>query len=520
MRAPSITTGEWRFVLLVFLLVVVVTGGLYGYGYIISHQHFLSSTYTNAGDVTVYLSLIEQARQGKIWLENLFTAEPSPNGMIYPLWLVLGAFAKIFHLSSEVAYHAARMVFVAAALVAAYAVISIFTLEISVRRLALLFFCFAAGFGWAVTPAYPPAGYSNLSAIFFSISPDILLPELSGFMMLLHSPLLPAALAVELWILYLVITTSAHVVRRATVLFLVVILLGLFHPYDLLTTFFVAALSTIFFWLVGVVQNRSVVPQQLLVKLVAVTGGVVVVAGYYLWLYARDDFFRYWTQSNFTESPHPWQLLLGFGLLLPLAVFGVARVVKKNTAGIYLAAWAVSSLLLAYAPYGYQRRALHLLPLLLALLAAEGITMLWRQRHQALVIFIVMLLPLTCVAIVRSNMLLYQRGVFSVNDSVVQAAEWLATRPEVTVVLADWETANSLPAFSGRRVYFGHPHQTVAVDQKIAAYEALLHLETELDQRQWLEQHGISHILVTDPKAFSFLPIVYQADGVIIYQVL
>ena len=520
MTSPTIVGREWLFVFLVFLSVAAVTGGLYWYGYTISDQHFLSSTYTNAGDVSVYLSLIEQARQGEIWLENLFTAEPSVSGMLHPLWLTLGMFARIFHLSSESVYHLARIVFVAAALAAAYALVSVFTPKISVRRIALLLFCFAAGFGWAVTPVYPPASYFNLSTLFFSISPDILLPELSGFMMLLHSPLLPAALAVELWIIYLVVTTSSRLARRAVGLFFLTVLLGLFHPYDLLTVFFISAVALTFFWLFGVAQGRSALPRQLLSKVVVIGSGVVTVAGYYLWLYARDDFFRYWTQSNFTESPSPWQLLLGFGLLLPLSVIGALALVKKNNAKIYIAAWAVSSLLLAYAPYGYQRRALHLLPLLLVLLAAEGIHLLWIRRHQALVIFTVALLPLTSVAIVRSNMLLYQRGVFYVDRSVVLAAEWLATSPEATVVLADWQTANRIPAFSGRRGYFGHSHQTIAVDQKIAAYGALLQLTTDRDKRQWLEQHNISHVLTTDSLFFSFLPIVYQTADVTIYQVL
>ena len=88
------------------------------------------------------------------------------------------------------------------------------------------------------------------------------------------------------------------------------------------------------------------------------------------------------------------------------------------------------------------------------------------------------------------------------------------------MVVADWQTANSIPAFSGRRVYFGHSHQTIAVDQKIAAYGALLQLTTDRDKRQWLEQHNISHVLTTDSLFFSFLPIVYQTADVTIYQVL
>jgi hypothetical protein len=61
------------------------------------NSHFTGGNYLNSGDTSVYISYIEQAKEGKFLMSNLFTSENQRDVFFAPLWLVLGLLARVFN---------------------------------------------------------------------------------------------------------------------------------------------------------------------------------------------------------------------------------------------------------------------------------------------------------------------------------------------------------------------------------------------------------------------------------------
>src|SRR3989339_264110 len=83
------------------------------YGYLVAAKNdlnFYSYDFITSGDYSVYLSLIEQGRQGNFLFENLYTAEAQTPSIFSPLWLVMGLSARVTGLSNTSIFHLWRLV--------------------------------------------------------------------------------------------------------------------------------------------------------------------------------------------------------------------------------------------------------------------------------------------------------------------------------------------------------------------------------------------------------------------------
>lgn len=79
----------------------------------------------NTADTNVYLSMIEQGRQGSILLRNLCTTEPHPPFQLRPVYAFLGLLGRAFPPLSVVAvYEIGRLLFSALTLAVAWFLIS------------------------------------------------------------------------------------------------------------------------------------------------------------------------------------------------------------------------------------------------------------------------------------------------------------------------------------------------------------------------------------------------------------
>ena len=97
-------------VLIIILGVLVLTSLPYIVGILInSNDYFLGGNHLNQTDLYVYISHIEQIKDGKILVANLFTSEKQTPVFFTPLWLVLGFIAKIFNLNVLLVFQLARI---------------------------------------------------------------------------------------------------------------------------------------------------------------------------------------------------------------------------------------------------------------------------------------------------------------------------------------------------------------------------------------------------------------------------
>ncbi len=239
----SVSVKEWHFVWIVGGVVIILTTLPYLYGYLSSSDYFLWSNYTNVGDTTVYFSLMEQASVGKFFLANLYSHDLVYSLMVQPFWLFLGLLVKLSQLPKIFIYQAARIIFGLCLLIFLYLFLAYFIQDIWQRKIGFLLLAFGSGIGAFLHPLFVEFS-SHLTGleIINQISADLFLPELTIFVNIFHSPLLPMALLVELLIFYLFINSDLKLnYWLITGLFLLVLFLGFFHPYDLITIAFVSS---------------------------------------------------------------------------------------------------------------------------------------------------------------------------------------------------------------------------------------------------------------------------------------
>ena len=97
----SIDKKEKLFILYfsLFLILLLLIPYLYGY-FNTPAEHYYNPIYGfSSGDKSVYYSYIEQIKQGNFLLKDLYTSEIQSRQTLNILWLFIGLFAKIFHLS-------------------------------------------------------------------------------------------------------------------------------------------------------------------------------------------------------------------------------------------------------------------------------------------------------------------------------------------------------------------------------------------------------------------------------------
>jgi len=540
----SINLKEWRFVLVVSSFVVILTTAVYLYGYLISDDYFLWSNYTNAGDVTVYWSLMEQVTQGEFLPKNLYTNELTHTLMVQPFWLSLGLLAKITHWPKVFIYQLCRIIFGFGLLAFLYLFLSYFIKEIWQRKICFLVLAFGSGIGALINPLYFNFS-SHLSGleIIQRMSPDLFLPESNVFVTIFHSPLLPFSLLVELLILYLFFRTdfrSNFLVNFG--LLILVIFLGLFHPYDLMVVTVIPSFFILVLWLIKVLCGKAVTDlKPYLVKLAMIFLAGAIILSYYIFLFKFDPFFSIWSQTNFTESPPPLNLLTGYGLILFFALVGLYTWPdKKNQQYTFLVTWLIANIFLAYLPFSQQRRVLNTVFIPLAVFASLGIIKslelifkkIGPKIFQGLIIIILFLvLAASNISVLASNAMFYQEHnqSFYLKKEFYQAALWLkAKKPQV--VLASPFISNVLPAITGSQVYIGHLHQTINYDKKLEAIKWFFqNNQADAEKLSWLKNNKIDFIFYSEleksfgnfgPAGKFYLRMVYNNSQVEIYQVL
>ncbi len=194
--------------------------------------------------------------------------------------------------------------------------------------------------------------------------------------------------------------------------------------------------------------------------------GLMVAAGgvpYTAYVYAvthRDPILARWTAQNTTPLLPWWNLLAAFA---PWALVAAAGLWRRHPARRPLALWAGAALGLAVLPLAVQRRFLlgFVVPLV-------GLAALWlaQRRHRARWVAVLAGLVAPSVLLVLvvfpARMAQPRPSWWFLTRDEQQAMLWLREHtPPDAVVLAAPQTGAIIPAWSGRRVLYGHLMETL-----------------------------------------------------------
>jgi hypothetical protein len=486
----------------------------------------------------VYLSQIEEARQGNFLVHNLYTSEPQI-GYLSPLWVTLGWFSRLTAIPPLFTFHLFRIIFGFIFLYLLYLFISQIFSDTKWRKLTFLILCFASGLG--VFTVIRPWTSDNMYVYFGT---DIWFSEGVTFLTLYHSPLfILSQICLLLIFWWLIIRLEIASFLETIIMGLIGLFLGIFHTYDIIIVF---SISSVWFILKAFIERRFI--WSSFFKL-AIFYSITALAGFYfIILKSLSPGFSGWAVQNVTLSPRPLNYMIGYGLIFILFLFGIRPALKgKNKYLFFLGVWAIVQWFLLFIPSQFQRKLGNGLHLPLVLIGMFGLTIIWEKLKQSDLInwlknkHIIKAMSISVIIILLFSSNLFMFGAeffyhlkwaFYLSPGEKPAMNWFKDNLTSQDVILSENTAGSIiPALTGRYVYLGHGHQTNNWDIKLYEVEKWFYQNNQYDQTklQWLKKNRIDYVYYSSrerglgnfqPQEKSYLKNVFKDDDTEIYQVI
>ncbi|MDO8599131.1 MAG: hypothetical protein Q7S02_03400 [bacterium] len=564
-----IGTNDRRFALWLGLTLVILTGFpyLYGWwntpaGYTYTGMHALAP-----GDMAVYGSYLEQAREGHLLFLDLFTSEYPQRPRLDIFWLAAGLFTRVTHLPAPLAFHLIRLLLIIPFTLFLSTFVTAFLRSPlagwtarTIRRVTLLLLAFASGVGSVIVPSLDGKdlwrpGYNGWPI-------DFWVPESNTFLTLYQSPHLIASLWLILYIVLCTLrasewSTSAHprtLWKWSIGAGLAALALFQFHPFYV---------PTIFAVLMGWILIESLTSRR--IRWDCIIHGAIVAAlcapsiAYHLWLVAVDPIMAAKAEQNLLFTPAWWYVVAGYGFLVPLAIVGMrqllpyfAKASRDGAQARLLLAWLTVTVILIFSPLTWQRRLTEGLHVVLTITAVFGLFPLlaWlKLRLPARVLRIgwtpataaaiaVPLLGLSTIANMGRDIALFTiafpatipRYSLYYPDTAVDAMRWIrahANPGDVTFTVGI--DGNFLPMYATTQSALGHGVETTDFVEKYHdAYALTGGTLTGSDARAFLERVRARYVLVTDasrdlwqidPMTLSGVTLAYRNDGAEVYEI-
>ncbi len=521
LSTPTISHAEWRWAVVVSGIVLLLSALPFTLAAIAAPAgwHF-AGLLPNPLDGHSYLAKIQQG-VGGAWLFHLpFTPEPHQGAYIFTFYLALGHVSRWLGLSGVAVFHAARLAAGLFMLLMAFRFIGIVTPQRRERRLAFVLLVTASGLGW-------------LTVAFGAFPIDLWIPEAFTPYSLYANPHFPLAIGLMLLTLMQLLSASLSL-RSVAGAALLGLLLALALPFALLAVWAVVAAFVGWHTLT---QSRRLPTTQIWLTLGSVAGGTPVML-YQLWVSVSNPAMAGWQAQNLTPTPSVLNLLLGYGLLGLLALVGAGQVIKQRPARPaewLVLLWALTTLVLIFAPFSLQRRLITGLHVPLSILAAVGLlrglaaTRLRRRSQNLLVSAAVGLGLLGTVFVWLLPLLAALQGPESsptsallfIRQDEAAAFEWLRQHgaPDA-VVLASERVGMFAPGQSGVRVFYGHPFETLNAKDKQAQLERFFGGGLAMTSpRPDFVFYGPSERALGQPAALATFTPVFTAETVTLYAV-
>jgi len=459
------------------------------------------------GDLNVYLSYLEQVRQGHFILRDLFTAEPQSPTLINPFWLILGLLGSIFRLAPLATYIISRIVLGIALLFLIYRFAAYFFDDVLRRRAAFLLAVFASGVGAWVEPILRAVNNRPDAAM----PMDLWVSEAFTFLSLRHSPHFIAVTILIIAAIWFMIRSAERSSLRDSVLS-GVCMFGLFsfHPFHVVSF---AYITFGFLVLILFVKRDQFIRQ--LIRFVVAWSIALPALLYHVLLIYLDPFAKGRSLQNILVTTQPLLTLASYGLLFVGAVIGASMLFRTKTIRHQmLVVWAVAHMAAIYAPVFFNRRVTHGLNIALAMCAAAAVPFVISKirilslretiRTPLFAVIAFLGLGMSNVWVQAQDLSFFLHdgrtmpSFFYMGNDYRGAFTWLEQNGnDSTVVLCGTIIGNFVPGRSGRRVVVGHNVETVDIKQKLPEVRKFFTPGTDDSWRKiYLARNNVTHILV------------------------
>ncbi len=440
--------------------------------------------HNNVQDFYFYQSLMNEGAQGAWLTSNPYTSETHPPTVIFAYFVWLGNLSKTLGFSFALTYHTLRIIFSIIFLILAFKLI--LYLKTPYPKLAYLFFLFAAPFMHKI-----PDGVKIVSVPYMywwtAVDP------------IRRAAYLPHHMLAGILLIVIVIILLNFIKKQnPSLMFLAILLslpLALVHPPSILILLITLPSSMIVFFLqnfkkvtTGFLKPKYQMFSYLLLFWVINVILVFVIA-------SQGNSSIIWSKPFNWEKGQQFPLLaelpFAFGILLPLALFGILKLLSNNKyKDTFLVSWFLFPLLLIpFAPQiGISNvRLIQGIPYLsLSILAVWGIDF-FREQYEIfadrirlkfymrakiigffLILFLIFTFP-TLSWSIKSQIQEYWPifGNVYLDNRLDNTFAFINNNfPAKTVILSTFYTGNYLPAFTHTTSFIGHDGYTYNMEDK------------------------------------------------------
>jgi hypothetical protein len=440
-------------------------------------------------------------------------------------YIVLGHLSKWLGLTAEFTFQLARWLLGFTALYAIYSLMRQIFPDVFWARTAFLLAALGSGAGWLQLIFNWTS--SKVTPIDFWLIDDYVFFSLSVFP---HFAFVTVAmsLALSLWLIFLKKPRWTNIIWIG----LIAVLIQFVNPIAFATVDagFVGAM--LFTWWSTRRIHRTDAGALLMIAITQIP-----LLTYNFMVLSNDHFWSQFTAQNQTLSPPVDYYLWGFALFWPFAIVGTLTAFSKKLNGPGAAIfWVVSALLLAYAPFYIQRRFLQNITIPLAILATQGLIILFesgptyrlglKRWKESLVIMFIFLASLSSIQMGIGQAIYIQSYPenFFYSAALDNAILWLRDHAQYNdFVLASEVTSQVLAQKAGMRVYYGHEMETL--DYETKKTNVLAFFQGNLPSLasgpiQWIVYGPDERRLGTDFQPPDSLELVYDSGELQIYRVI
>lgn len=410
-----------------------------------------------------YLAKMRQGAELSLEFRLPYAADPGAGVVLFIYQLILGGIGGLVGLPHILTYQAAR-VFGTLAMVATSYLFFARVLPIGrAKWAAFVLAIFGSGVGWIALP--------------FGLLPvDLWVPEAIPFLSAYANAHFALATATLIASVSLIAFPEILPRARLPLAFLCGLLLAVLQPFAVVVMGIVMAA-----WL-AMERLQDAQPAKMkpwLHGLAAVVLGALPMLAYSWGAIRQHPVLAEWNQQNSTPTPPLIEILLGYGLVMALAIVGVVLgKARSRPSGRLLITWAILGFVMLYLPISLQRRLMLGLFIPMAALAGLGIQAIapTRRRFALILVAVIVLSIPSHLVVLGSGLTAVSRGEAGLvlANSDRELLEWIEFNiPEGSLILAGPDTGNRLPAYSNTRVLYGHPFETPRSDDQEALVREL-----------------------------------------------
>ncbi len=450
-------------------------------------------------DGNSYIAKMLRGGQGEWLFRTPYSPFPQRGIFMYFPYLLLGKLTAPpgQHEQLVALFHLFRLAGGIALVFSTYAFVAIFIHERTWRRVGTALIILGGGMGWLVVIGAGSLWGGDLPLDFYS-------PEAFGFLMVFGLPHLAAARALSLWGLrnYLIHSDQKFTLRNALKTGLIWMGVWLLQPINIIITWGVVGAHLVLAWLWQTRRGGSaewLKWRQYLKHGLGICMSSAPLVLYTFLSFRFDPSLGNWEVQNQLHSPPIHHYLLAYALLLLPAVLGVGLSLRKIpwTASL-IVAWAVLAPILVYLPVSIQRRLIEgswIAIVILALFWIENqkkAVRKWAPAWLSLSFLTTVVIYLGSLTMVwNPRMPLYRPA------QEIEIFNFLAENAgENEVVLASFESSNSLPAWAAVRLVTGHgPEGYASAEMREVVGRFYGSGMNEAERAVFLREFGVDYVL-------------------------